>query len=285
MARVKARRSAESAVFLRDMLEYKMEYDEVSSARSGASASKVLQHRPDYSIQQMLQGINDSGGHGNTASEGGEQDAGDDALAHHQGASNVGTDSALRERSAEGDVSGRRRVSTPVSSSFVAPRRYLFESPPAAKRDRTATPTSERSGAGDADVDYIRQLAAEEFEGLSCYALLGVARRLDNESGEHTAGGREADWAFALEHSRSEAALWRAKEELARSSVSRVLNEYRQVSTAQRQTLEELREGMEKGYTPSREIQHAVSTALEQSKKIQAGLEESAQQVFVCVGV
>ena len=120
---------------------------------------------------------------------------------------------------------------------------------------------------------------------MSCYALLGVARRLDNESGEHTAGGREADWAFALERSRSEVVLWKAKEELARSSVSRVLNEYQQVSAAQRQTLEELHEGMEKGYTPSREIQHAVSTALEQSKKIQAGLEESAQQVFVCVCV
>jgi hypothetical protein len=53
MARVKARRSAESAVFLRDMLEYKMEYDDVGGARASAS-SKVLQHRPHYSMCSVM---------------------------------------------------------------------------------------------------------------------------------------------------------------------------------------------------------------------------------------
>ena len=53
MARVKARRSAESAVFLRDMLEYKMEYDDVGGARASAS-SKVLQHRPHYSMCPVM---------------------------------------------------------------------------------------------------------------------------------------------------------------------------------------------------------------------------------------
>ncbi len=205
MARVKARRSAESAVFLRDMLEYKMEYDEVSASR--VSPSKVLQHRPDYSFHQMLQGM--------------EMPAEDSASA---GDANGERDAGGRNGAAEGGASPGRGP-TPVSSSFVAPRKYLFESPPAAKRDQTATPRSDGSGAGDADVDYIKQLAAEEFAGLSCYALLGVARRLDSGS-DYTAGGREADLAFALEHSRSECVLWKAKEELARSSVSRVLNEY-----------------------------------------------------------
>jgi len=37
-------------VFLRDMLDYKMEYDDVGGARSSSASSKVLQHRPHYSM-------------------------------------------------------------------------------------------------------------------------------------------------------------------------------------------------------------------------------------------
>ena len=66
---------------------------------------------------------------------------------------------------------------------------------------------------------------------------------------------------------------------MARTSASRVLHEYREVSAAQRLTLEQLYEGMERGYTPSRDIQSAVGAALDQCKKMQDGLELSAQHL------
>jgi len=49
-----------------------------------------------------------------------------------------------------------------LASAVVAPRKYLFESPPAARKS-PHTPGSR--GVGDEDIDYIRQLAAEEFAG------------------------------------------------------------------------------------------------------------------------
>ena len=208
---VKARRSAESAVFLRDMLEYQMEYDDVVGARP-LTSSKMLGHRPDYSMHSMIHD-DDSTGHLYRSADSDRGRGGNDT-----------TDTTSRR-------SSPFRASPLKMPSAVAPRKYLFESPsPAAGRLR-GTPTSGGGGNRDEDIDYIRQLAAEEFAGLSCYALLGVARRLEN-GGKVGTGEREADLAFALEHSRSECVLWKAKEELARTSVSRVLHDYHQVPPA-----------------------------------------------------
>jgi hypothetical protein len=160
MARVKARRCAESAVFLRDMmeLEHKMEYDEVS-ALAGAekkSPSKILQHRPEYSSLHILNDL--------------DSDSISVDGVHAQ------TEGGAVQPNRAAPLSTSLSQSRASSCTFVPPRRYLFESPPRATRSQQATPASiagGRDGRADEDVDYIRQLAAEEFAGLSCYALLG----------------------------------------------------------------------------------------------------------------
>jgi hypothetical protein len=212
MARVKARRSAESAVFLRDMLEYKIEYDDISPSKASPASSKILPPRIDSSL---LSTAHDSSAYADAA----------------QGADGRGDAMASSPKGLARVVSG---------SPLVAPRKYLFETPTgssAAVRWRAASACA----GEDAEVDYIRQLAAEEFAGLSCYALLGVARQLDCGQGGGNAGGKgqqEGDLAFALEQARSECVLWKAKEEMARSAVVRVLTEYRHVSAQQKHTLE-----------------------------------------------
>ena len=62
-----------------------------------------------------------------------------------------------------------------LASTVVAPRKYLFESPPSARKQSdtpgslnptlSLTPKPGSRGVEDEDVDYIRQLAAEEFAG------------------------------------------------------------------------------------------------------------------------
>jgi len=64
-------------------------------------------------------------------------------------------------------------------------------------------------------VDYIRQLAAEEHEGLSSMTMLGVARTLSPKHGEkHGESARAAGLAFALERSRGECAALKRRNAL-----------------------------------------------------------------------
>ena len=252
MARVKARRSAESAVFLRDMLERRMEYDDISPSKD-AAGPKLL--RNDYSLPTAIF----KGETPKLAHEDPQQQS--RASAVHRG------DPLAVPRGFE------------ASSSTVEPRGYLFED----SEDSSAT--SRRRTLGDVDpedvdVDYIRQLAAEEHAGLSAYSLFGVARKLDDKSGDAGKGDGNADLVFALEQARSETVLWKAKEELARSSVSRDMSRYRDLTEKQRLTLEELQQGMElDGGTPSRAILGVVANAVDQARALEAGLEQSLEQL------
>ena len=125
---VKARRSAESAVFLRDMLEYKMEYDDVLTSKD-SSSTKVLQHRPDYSMH-----------HFDLSAEGTDTRQ----HAHTQGVS-PGAETpfpdgwrggGMRGSSVSTSSSARRNTSMAASqSSIVVPRKYHFESPPVSRRN------------------------------------------------------------------------------------------------------------------------------------------------------
>ena len=66
-------------------------------------------------------------------------------------------------------------------------------------------------------VDYIRQLAAEEHEGLSSMTMIGVARTLSpGARGEPTESARAAGLAFALERSRGECAALKRRNVLPR---------------------------------------------------------------------
>jgi len=134
---VKARRSAESAVFLRDMLEYKMEYDDVLTSKD-SSSTKVLQHRPDYSMH-----------HFDLSAEG--TDTRQHAHTHSGGSPGAETPfpdgwrgGGMRGSSFSTSSSAKRNTSMAAShSSIVAPRKYHFESPPVSRRN-TGTRTHTR---------------------------------------------------------------------------------------------------------------------------------------------
>eukprot|EP00960_Hanusia_phi_P028633 747530-Hanusia_phi.AAC.1 len=213
LGRIKARRSAESAMFLNSILKNRVPYDSLSSPEHG---------------QTMLS----------------------------WGASVGQVASPLDPRKNVDEV-------PPFSPAS-------FLSPPL---NRSMLETRSRDGMArlDEEVDYIKQLAAEELDGLSSYALLGIHGGGDKDQVSQSPQ-MTARLAYALEQSQSDYKLLRARQELFQHLIHKTINENLNLVSEQKESLETLHDSITLGKGHEKTVSSLIRTSLQYSSRMHLAL-------------